>query len=709
MKANISQTIHAGTNYSLQKDRDYIWTATSRHSDLTSVGIPKNVLIVGAGEGQGIELSTDCNDVENPNEKKKYNTKVYVGKFATGVPGGSFAPINDSASYAYAVKGAFKLPFDVFSGSVASGYNSAINAGYRSDAIVTNMHSDTTDFSNDIPMQGPFTQQWVGGHQSRHIDLNRYDETLIDGETLSAPPNNIHNLYTRPEAWRFLVVESGGSSDGALGLADAQYGVTAVPGHPNLGNYPDVAKKAATLYRDLRTKRPVNVANIQTTTSSVNHGNYSKTFEIISVAGGVKENNLYFRDNSDQSNYLPQSIIDALPETTNPMTLIAQTPYLSGNIFGTYGTNRQPDGESIPYDTFASGSFTISGTSGIFDRDTMSIGSPNIVLEFDNDASVTPGNIAIDFTGTDTRMWDDMVTAIQTSTFDTVSYVDNGNQTATFSLTSSVGGAGQNGTIQKSVPGGSYIDIHDSGSGGGIAYIIVKDITIPRITSSVSEMVFTTRFSAPGGIEAQSYGYLDAYSHEYSVHNNLNYRNLTVRGTSVRASASVDGSEFYNFGGSGEADTIRMDNQLNQRDSHKALLSRHCGKYGVDTRNTSYSVVTDPLTTEVDFQTAVNKPSFNKQQRNENRRPSDTSTVLSPVLITRHDNGYINSPIPRSDFQYKWVTSSLGDSYSITSGKQRMYGYAHPTGILSSSVEIDGDSGFVPAITFPTASEIFGV
>jgi hypothetical protein len=69
---------------------------------------------------------------------------------------------------------------------------------------------------------------------------------------------------------------------------------------------------------------------------------------------------------------------------------------------------------------------------------------------------------------------------------------------------------------------------------------------------------------------------------------------------------------------------------------------------------------------------------------------------------------YINSPIPRSDFQYKWVTSSLGDNYSITSGKQRMYGYAHRSGIMSSSAVIDGDSGFVPAITFPTASEIFG-
>jgi len=199
-----------------------------------------------------------------------------------------------------------------------------------------------------------------------------------------------------------------------------------------------------------------------------------------------------------------------------------------------------------------------------------------------------------------------------------------------------------------------------------------------------------------------TYGYLDAYSQEYSVYNDLNYRNLSVRGISVRVSASADGSDFYNFGGSGEKYTIRANDHRNNRDGLKSLLSRHSGKFGIDVRYAS-ELGSDPLSQ------ANPDPSFHKLQRNENRRPSDTATIAVPVLITRHDNMYISSPIPRSDFQYKWVTSSLGSNYSITSGKQRMYGYAHPTGILSSSVTIDGDSGFVPAITFPTASEIFGV
>jgi hypothetical protein len=1101
--SQISQTIHSGINYNLQKDRDFVWSALHRHSDLTPIGIPKNVLIVGAGTGQGIELPVNtCDDVEIPNEKKKFNTTVFSGKFAVGSPSSTFVPINDSASYDISVKGGLRLPFDIFSGSIATGYNKAVSQGYKSNAVITNLHSDTTSISNDVPLQGPFSQQWVGGHQARHIDLNRYDATLRDDETGTAPPNNLHNLYTRAEAWRILVVEQGvAGSDGAIGMVDPQYGLTLAT-----NTYPDTAKKAATFYRDGRAKRSFNIANIQTTTSSINHGNYYNNYELISAGTGKQQNNLYFRKNSAQSNYLPVSITNELPQTTNPMTLIGQQAASAGNVFGTYENNRQPDGQVIVpavASAFASGSFVVTGAyvagttagnatfrvhatgSQLKDNEGIRIvdgagndkrfffrtstppsdsdpnfyiatGSSNTVFWNNLDSKiqaqtpfavsfseVTPGNVEslsltssaatpqsvintgslpsqyttnqfsfsgwIDITGSSAQSRDKVIfqfasssggvsrelfisssgdlyykaisngasvgtQCIKTqfitnfeSTYQTrglmhlvVShdygsgpgsvdfYIDNaaisstsnnisvggagvcgatmalvtpdgtgsilnnnaqnkqfhgtgsnfvfwnidlssthvdyiynkghyvnfstalycdvsiGNNIiawfplekessggtdiisgsnfsvqddrnnfintnagppalpyANFTLTAPATGSDYNTTLTTSgfgsvatcgtvtnlsngaggtnyrgaYPGGSIVlnktfvmnstatspaiaipqftggtnaafwnalsqsvkdnTVYDNitidssaghqavfhltasqtgsahnitittsgtnanltfpgtevGFAGGINFVsasLSKDITIDRITGSVTRTVITSRFSAPGSIDTLSYGYLDAYSQEYSVYNNVNYRNLSVRGIDVRVSASADGAEFYAFGGSGEATTIRVNNQLNQRDSHKALLSRHCGKYGVDTRNTSYATITNRSLSETNFQTAVNKPSSHKQQRNENRRPSDTSTVLAPVLVKRHDNMYISTPIPRSDFQYTWVTSSLGSNYSITSGKQRMYGYAHPTGILSSSVVIDGDSGFVPAITFPTASEIYG-
>lgn len=944
MNANMSQILHPGINYNLQKNRDYVWSATHRGSQLTSLGIPKNVLIVGAGPGQGIELPANtCNDIEIPNEKKKFNTTVFVGKFAVGGQGGSFAEINDSASYNFAIKGAHNLPFDIFSGSIGA-YNTVFSSGYRSDAYVTNIHSDTTNFSNDIPLQGPFTNQWVGGHQSRHIELNRFDVTLRDDETGTAPPNNLDNQYTRPEGWLLKVVENdGGDSDGAFGIVDPQYGVTKAT---NI--YPDAAKKGATLYRDGRAKRPFNISNIQTTTSSANHGNYKEKYEVVS-AMGKHENNLFFRKNSNTHTFVPTSIGNILPETTNYQTLVGISTNEKGNVFGDgessiindtletfgidsvaktqyqfpmYGTtgdtltvqtndkshtievadpNIAPsnsisdlllytgsNGTAFGASTIAIGSGSKGSYSGLgpgpfsmswwfYDnqdgdnsqlRAEVAGGTIRHIIQMDTDVKVIVKNTAntdrtADFntnlysspgwkhfvwtldttSGIEPKLWLNGVQQTRTGwsalagtppTIDTFKILvsnqnrmqdivvwkgklltqadidilyakgnwrspathpsastindwykfgyetywntlgySNGDtlnsrgsapytvsssfgsgsnhltisadedQDFTFTtgfnpfgftgpksvndyaneVSSSLSGAFPNFTVANANSANPRTQTMRSNNNGALGFLVSEvgsTFTIDQqndgslstlekgylntatvVTASATRTVISSRFSAPGSVDTMTYGFLDAYSQEYSVYNNLNYRNLSVRGIAVRVSSSADGTDFYNFGGSGEDGTIRVNDHRNNRDGLKPLLSRHSGKFGIDPRYAS-ELGSEPL--EQDSP----DPSFHKQQRNENRRPSDTSTITVPVLITRHDSAYINSPIPRSDFQYKWVTSSLGSNYSITSGKQRMYGYAHPTGILSSSVTINGDSGFVPAITFPTASEIFG-
>jgi hypothetical protein len=171
------------------------------------------------------------------------------------------------------------------------------------------------------------------------------------------------------------------------------------------------------------------------------------------------------------------------------------------------------------------------------------------------------------------------------------------------------------------------------------------------------------------------------YSKEYSVYNNINFRNLSVLGS-----------------GSGESGTIRVDSQAGRREGLRTLLSRHSGKFGIDSQFGS-----------VRSEDYVSEASFNKTHRNVGRRPTDTSTIPVPVFNEDHNNAHMSSLLPRSDFQYSWVTSSLGSNYSYKSGKQRIYGYAPADGMLSSSVDIGGESGHVAAINFPTASEIFGV
>ena len=76
----------------------------------------------------------------------------------------------------------------------------------------------------------------------------------------------------------------------------------------------------------------------------------------------------------------------------------------------------------------------------------------------------------------------------------------------------------------------------------------------------------------------------------------------------------------------------------------------------------------------------------------------------SIITGSNYDNAFINSPIPRSEFQYSWINSAISGAAGTATGAptQTIVGYAPRDGIVSSSV------GFVEAIVFPSASSIFG-
>ena len=105
----------------------------------------------------------------------------------------------------------------------------------------------------------------------------------------------------------------------------------------------------------------------------------------------------------------------------------------------------------------------------------------------------------------------------------------------------------------------------DSGSAGTL-------FTLPRRDLTGSNSVIVSRFSAPGGPEINSRGFLDIMAEEYSVHNALPFRNLSVRSS-----------------GSGEDGTIRMSiegtssiTSLRDREGLRTRLTRRCGRFGFD-------------------------------------------------------------------------------------------------------------------------------
>lgn len=330
-------SIHGGINYNEGKDRDFVYNATHIHGPVSTQfpkGIPQNVMVVGVGEGQGTDAFIDCKDEEDPNEKRKWRFSAVVGRYATG----QNPTARTGKDYEYKVKSNLYWPANVVSGTVNSGYNKQVIEKFKSGSIITNLHSDTFSPTNDIGMQGPFTEAWVGGHQSRHADLNKFDASLTT-EGGGATTNNLDDQYSRPEAWRLLLREcpdgshpSGsqtGANDGAMGFVGPDYG----------GPYPDFSRQYAIRYRDERTKRPLNVRNIRTTTGSAVLGNFTENYEVVHTFGR-RENDLGWR--RTEGNVLGP-FFNGLPETTQEASLIGTAVGSAGNVVMNFNnTNRIP-------------------------------------------------------------------------------------------------------------------------------------------------------------------------------------------------------------------------------------------------------------------------------------------------------------------------------------------------------------------------------
>jgi hypothetical protein len=105
---------------------------------------------------------------------------------------------------------------------------------------------------------------------------------------------------------------------------------------------------------------------------------------------------------------------------------------------------------------------------------------------------------------------------------------------------------------------------------------------------------------------------------------------------------------------------------------------------------------------QIDFSNYIDdtKPSYHKTFKNTTYRITEGSALSSPSLEKTHNNAFIGTPIPASDYQYSWIDNALRSEHGIDSGQQNHYKYSPANGILSSS------AGYVEAIIFPSSSNI---
>jgi len=226
------------------------------------VNYAKNIIpwVDKAGGSTGIYITSGnvepytCDDLDNPLQKRKLKYGAYTTEAGMS---------NSENPYNYkSGKGDRFVPFSIYSSSYTNTYSEPLITALGHNLEITNNHTDTYGATIGTPMQGPFTEKFVGGLQSRHIDLN-------DGTD---------NQTNRAEQWQIKTAT----------------GVVKIARQP-------IGRPRAMLFRDNISKSPVNIRNIKQVngvktgfvsgTLNSNIGNFRKIYEVVQAAGGRTANN----------------------------------------------------------------------------------------------------------------------------------------------------------------------------------------------------------------------------------------------------------------------------------------------------------------------------------------------------------------------------------------------------------------------------------
>ena len=324
--------VRGGVNFAPGKKIDFTYNALRPYGPVNhddDVFVPQNVLMAFA---EDLTDLMNNRDPKEPNKKIKRNVKVLHGR-----------NYEDGLGY-QTVKSSMAFPFNIISSSVKSGYLKEVSDKVTGNVAITNLHNDVYGPDMEIPLQGPFTNYAVGGHQSRHVGLNYSSSTRA-----------LDNYRTRPEAWKLLLGTCTDTTriiedSGAIGMVGPDYPWPEA-NDENQRPYPMTASQLAVYYRGMTAKRPVNIRNIHHTTGSPTIlGNYNENYDVVNTVGAYA-NPRAFVDNQPT---LPSNVFQS--NTTSSMTAntwldtyrragvlsIGRTPfvadysveYLRGNIGG---------------------------------------------------------------------------------------------------------------------------------------------------------------------------------------------------------------------------------------------------------------------------------------------------------------------------------------------------------------------------------------
>jgi len=226
--------------------------------------------------GSDASVKPLCSDIINPSKKKKMRATADISAQNRDFD------VNDVA------------PFTLYTSSIASptDYKSLLYTHFKQNVDITNIHSDEYGDDREVAMQSPFTERHVGGNMHRHQDLS--------GSLRANFHKSSHKHGTdRREAFNILA-ESGKLyvlPPNSTGLNDS--------------DLPAIDKdiQSMQLLRFPLAKRPVNIRNIATTTSSIALGNFNHIYDVVQYTSEVQRKDLLI-DNIVQ---LTSSVSTAIP------------------------------------------------------------------------------------------------------------------------------------------------------------------------------------------------------------------------------------------------------------------------------------------------------------------------------------------------------------------------------------------------------------
>lgn len=563
------------------------------------------------------------------------------------------------------LKGDYVAPFTLYTyASTGSLTGLAVDTLFQSGHEFTNLHADMIDQTGEVSLQGPFTEKHVGGMAHRHTDLN----TNVSGAILDTED-------TRAEAWRIRFGNEGNSATATDAIDMSGYQAAGDPSSKFNITIPiavDGSNTTITIKFDISSaSSPSSAGANHLTIGTAGSSDADNAALVIKAINGETDGRITYGNGSGDgsSGTGIQGVTASAGSTGTKVTLTIDNGGTSGNISGAIahgaGTVNLVDVTDFTGGTDAQ-TAKIYGP-GADENAAKAIHKPRVSI-FRQERAKRPVNIR----------------NIKSTSSIKNGLTVEGNYYKNYEVVQTAGGDINNlwfvhnsGTIAATGTLGSI-------AVSGAVDFEIEDRTYLADGKTRQNTVIYERFSAPGGPEVNSLGYLDIASRQYSVYNSLNYRNSLVRDILNRQFLK---NHENKYSGSGES-------------------TRYAGSPGFDAILGATSIVASYHDTHNNRAWRLQKYDKTKAYKPGTERVT-TGTIFN--------NAFVSTPIPASDRQYSWITKSLNSHYphnlvsasvaALAAGNtspeviQDAFGYAPRDGILSSS-----DKGYYSAIEFVSAS-----